>query len=313
LVDHTHNHGADRRIWSPTLGQKRDLYVYLPPGYDPGRCYPVLIWLHGIFQDEQEFPEYGLPAFDAAIASGQLPPLIIAIPDGTLTGRVSLFAPYTFLLNSKLGPFEDYIVNDLWAFLTEHYPIRPERQAHLVGGFSGGGFSAYRLAIRYRQRFGVVFAFSAPLNVRWVDCHGRYMSKFDPDCWGWREKVRGHEVVARFYGVVTFRMGQFVHPLFGSGPEAIAALSANNPIEMLEQYDIRPGELPMYLAYGGKDEFNVPAHAESFLYRAAQRHLQVTVDFDPEGRHSTALVRKTLPGLLAWLASQLNAAKLAEW
>ncbi len=48
IVDFTHNHGADRRIWSPALQQKRDLYVYLPPGFDPCRQYPLLLWLHGV-------------------------------------------------------------------------------------------------------------------------------------------------------------------------------------------------------------------------------------------------------------------------
>ena len=31
VVDHTANHGADRRIWSRSLYQRRDVYVYLPP------------------------------------------------------------------------------------------------------------------------------------------------------------------------------------------------------------------------------------------------------------------------------------------
>ena len=37
VLDYTHNHGADRRIFSPILGRPRDLYVYLPPGYNPRR------------------------------------------------------------------------------------------------------------------------------------------------------------------------------------------------------------------------------------------------------------------------------------
>ena len=41
VVDYTQNHGADRRIYSPILGRPRDLYVYLPPGYDPSVAYPL--------------------------------------------------------------------------------------------------------------------------------------------------------------------------------------------------------------------------------------------------------------------------------
>ena len=40
VLDYTANHGQDRRIYSPALCQKRDLYVYLPPCYDPCKQYP---------------------------------------------------------------------------------------------------------------------------------------------------------------------------------------------------------------------------------------------------------------------------------
>src|SRR5262249_62399560 len=56
IVDHTANHGKDNRIWSRSLYQRRDLYVYLPPGYDPSQRYPLILWLHGFTQDEQSFP-----------------------------------------------------------------------------------------------------------------------------------------------------------------------------------------------------------------------------------------------------------------
>lgn len=38
VVDYTTNHGSDRRIYSTVLGTPRDLYVYLPPGYDPSHA-----------------------------------------------------------------------------------------------------------------------------------------------------------------------------------------------------------------------------------------------------------------------------------
>src|SRR5262245_40765183 len=125
VVDYTHNHGADNRIWSDALHQRRDLYVYLPPGYDPDRHYPVLIWLHGINQDEKAFLESALLLFDAAMASGRLPPMIIADPDGSLNGRGTPIGADPLFLNSRLGNFEDFITHDVWPFLLARYPIRP--------------------------------------------------------------------------------------------------------------------------------------------------------------------------------------------
>src|SRR4051794_40196904 len=61
--DYTHNHGADHRIWSAALSQKRDLYVYLPPGYDPHQQYPIVLFLHGFTQDETTFLREGVPLF----------------------------------------------------------------------------------------------------------------------------------------------------------------------------------------------------------------------------------------------------------
>src|SRR5262245_50089066 len=75
LVDFTQNNGCDRRIYSSALCECRDLYVYLPPDYDPQARYPLLIWLHSYTDDECEFARSVVPVLDAAVTSGQLPPL----------------------------------------------------------------------------------------------------------------------------------------------------------------------------------------------------------------------------------------------
>ena len=67
LVDYTNNHGKDRRIYSAALGQKRDMYVYLPPGYDPAKKYPFAMFLHGAAQDEEFFFQAQVDQFDQAI------------------------------------------------------------------------------------------------------------------------------------------------------------------------------------------------------------------------------------------------------
>ena len=308
VVDHTANHGRERRIWSAVLGERRDLYVYLPPGYDPCRAYPVLIWLHGVYQDERTFiDEKALHDFDAAISCGKLPPLIIALPDGSLKGKPTLYRGNPLWLNSQQGNFEDYVLEDVYGFLRQNYPIRPEREAHVLGGFSGGGAAAFRLGIKYREEFGVVGGVHPPLNVRWLDCHGRYDSDFDPNCWGWREDFRrGREPIARFYGFVVIRVRHLVYPLFGRGPESIAKMSQENPIEMIDAYGLREGELAMYVAYAGRDQFNVTAQVDSFLYRAGERGLSVSYGYDPRGRHDWSTAARLQPGLLHWLAEQLT-------
>src|SRR5437868_6420392 len=82
VLDFTHNHGADRRIWSAALCEKRDLYVYLPPGFNPAKKYPLGIFLHGATQDEQFFIGGLAQRFDQAIVEGKLPPFIVAVLDG---------------------------------------------------------------------------------------------------------------------------------------------------------------------------------------------------------------------------------------
>jgi S-formylglutathione hydrolase FrmB len=305
LVGYVPRRGMDDRIWSPHLNEYRKLYVYLPPGYDPHRCYPAMMWLHGIAEDETAFPASGLRQFDAAIAAGRLPPLIVAIPDGSVSRQSGSAAGNPMFLNSKLGPYEDYVVDDIWGFVQSHYPICPERTAHIIAGFSGGGAAAYRIAIKRPDLFGIVIGGAPPLNVRWMDCHGRYFGNFDPDCWGWRTDLRGHAVVGRFYGVVTIRLGKLLFPLFGTGPEALDALARENPIEMLDAYDIQPGELSMLVAYGGKDQFNIDAQVESFVYHARQRGLEVTVLRAPHGRHNLRLSERFFPETIDWLAPQL--------
>jgi Putative esterase len=307
VVDYTHNHGADNRLWSPALGQLRDLYIYLPPGFDPCQRYPVVFWLHGFAQDETSFLLDVIPALDQAIACGRLPPVIIAAPDGSIRGRACLFNAGSFYLNSRAGNFEDYLMHDVWNFVHRYYPIRPEREAHVLAGASMGGGAAYNQAIKYRERVKIVIGIFPPLNSRWVDCHGRYMSDFDPCCWGWRTDFHRREVVGRFYGIFTVRLGSVLRPLYDHDrhENIIAEIARENPTEMLETFDVRPGQLSMFVAYGKKDQFNLDAQIESFLYVARHRGLCITALADPRGKHDRSTALGFVPSVIDWLGPQL--------
>jgi pimeloyl-ACP methyl ester carboxylesterase len=307
VVDYTHNHGADRRIWSEALGEKRDLYVYLPPGYDPCKRYALMIWLHGFAQDEYSFLADVVGPLDQAVADGRLPPLIVAAPDGSLRGNSCGFNAGSFFVNSPAGNFEDFLMADVWDFVTSRYPVRPEPGAHVIAGVSMGGGAAFNKAIKYPDRFQTVLGIFPPLNVRWTDCRGRWNAPFDPDCWGWRTDFdRPCHVVGRFYGVVTIRMRDSSFPLYGRrNPDMLPEISRNNPVEMLEPYQVRPGQLNMYVGYGGRDEFNIGAEVESFLFVARSLGLAVETEYDPEGRHDRPTALRLMPRAIAWLGAQL--------
>jgi S-formylglutathione hydrolase FrmB len=306
VLDFTHNHGADHRIWSPALGQKRDVYVYVPPGFDPCKQYPMILWLHGHAEDEFVFLRDVIVPLDTAIRCGRLPPVIIVAPDGSLRGVDCFLSAGSFFLNSEAGRFEDYLMVDVWNFALGHFPICPERGAHAIIGVSMGGGAAFNKAIKFPERFGSVVGLFPPLNMRWQDCHGRYRANFDPDCWGWRtDFVHRRTVVARFYGI-PIRLRALLNPLYGRrNPETLPSIIRNNPVEMLDLYDVQPGQLDMYVAYGGKDQFNIDAQVESFLFVARARGLEVGVGYEPNGKHDRPTAEKLMPGIIEWLAPRL--------
>jgi S-formylglutathione hydrolase FrmB len=306
ILDFTKNSCQDKRIWSRSLQEHRDLYVYVPPCFDWNQRYPLVILMHGFGADERMLFKVA-PMIDEAIFSGKLPPLIIAAPDGSFTGDPKLCFPGSMFLNSQAGDFEDFICQDIWDFMVQHFPICPERQAHVLAGYDMGGFAAYSIAMRHRDGFGVVIGMMPLLNLRWTDKDGRYMSKFDPYDWGWREKLNAHELLGRFYlGMGNVRVANVVGPLWGSNDEEVMEeIPPVNPIELIDRTCLRDGELAMYVAYAGKDEYNIDAQVESFLYLAKYRGLSVGVGYAPNGKHEIGTALQLVPGIIKWLGPVL--------
>lgn len=308
LLDFTKRVGSNHRIYSPALGRHRDVFVYLPPGYDPAKKYPLAVFLHGAAQDEQFFLQTVVLPFDQAIAEGRLPPVILVAPDGSIEGQAMLARPATFWADSRAGAFEQYVMRDLWDFMHANFSVRPERRAHSLIGVSMGGSAAMALGIKHRDRVGSVVALMPLLNLRHVDCHGRYKAPFDPECNGLREEARLWESLGK-RKLFTLRFRDLFQPLYGKGPGAVAGMSEINPLELMERCDLKPGELEIYIGYGDKDEFNVAAQVEGFLYHARKRGIEPTVDVIPGGKHNLATGRQLRPRLMEWSAKRVPPAQ----
>ncbi len=308
VVDYSHNHGHDRRIFSNVLNQPRDTYVYLPPGYNPAKQYPLLLYFHFARVDEHEFIGSGvLVRLDRMIQAGQFPPAVVVCPDGTVNGRNRLFERHSFYVNGVNGRFEDHIITELIPFVTGRYSIRPEREAHAILGISSGGYGALSTAIRYRPYFGSVATLAGAANLLYDNCHGDPMEDFHPETYRRKTTYAPDDVVGRFYGgLMKVRTKYHIEPVFGhSSREVLANITASNPASLIVSTDLKPGELSIYLSEAGHDGYNIDAQDDSFIWLASQRGIAVTKHVDPNAGHTLRYFYRNHEPAFEWLATHL--------
>jgi S-formylglutathione hydrolase FrmB len=307
VLDYTHNHGADRRIYSAILGMPRDLYVYLPPGYDPSRAYPLVLYFHMAYIDEHTFVGSDrLVELDGMMARGEFPPAVVACPDGMIGGENRYRQPHSMYVNGVHGRFEDHVLYEVMPFLSGHFSIRPERGAHALLGASAGGFGAASIALRHRELFGAVAVLATPMNMRYWNCLDEYFADFDPSTYRAREDYDPDQVVGRFYfGLQRTRARKYIEPIFGSDPGVNERIAQVNPADQISRAGLRPGELEIYINCGDHDNFNFDAQSESFAWLAGQAGVCVTLEEVPCGRHSLRYFRENHLPAYRWLAGRL--------
>ena len=307
VVDYTNNHGSDRRIFSSILGQPRDLYVYLPPGYDFRRAYPLVLFFHMATVDEHYFVSSKLLSIvDNLVLCKKLPPVIIASPDGTYGGRNRLSAEHSLYVNGCGGRFEDHVLQEIVPFLAANYSIRPERQAHALLGVSAGGYGAMSMAIEHRDFFGAVATLAAPLNLRYSNEDGKYFEDFDPFTYRWKTRYDPNEVIGiSYFGLLRLRAKRFMSPVFGNGDVVATRIARTNPADKLFTTDLRPGQLDIYINYGTRDNFNFDAQDESFAWLAAGKRITLTMVADPGATHSLRYLRANLSPAFTWLGQHI--------
>lgn len=307
VIDYTDNHGSDRRIVSPILGMPRDLYVYLPPGYDPGRAYSLVLFFHMADVDEHYFVGSKLLGIvDDLILRGEFPPAIIACPDGMYSGWNRFNSKHSLYVNGGGGRYEDHILQEVIPLLMANYSIRPEREAHAILGASAGGYGAMSLAIEHRDFFGAVATLAGPLNLRYSNCDGAYFENFNPATYRWKTCYDPNEVIGKsYFGLLRLRARRFMGPVFGEGDAAAAQITGTNPADKLFSTDLQPGQLAIYVNYPGRDNFNFDAQDESFQWLAASKGIDVTLVSDPGATHSLRYLRANLGPAFIWLGQRL--------
>jgi enterochelin esterase-like enzyme len=162
-------HGTVSQVWypSPTLGMKRRMYVYTPPGYESGSGrYPVLYLLHGGGGDEAAWTELGCASqiLDNLMAQGRSKPMIVVMTNGNGTqsasqGFVPLQAPPARPGEGMLR-FPESLVKDVLPFVDSTYRTKPDRENRALAGLSMGGAQALYTGFNNLDQFAWLGALS---------------------------------------------------------------------------------------------------------------------------------------------------------
>lgn len=132
---------VETTFFSQSMGQEKELHVYLPEGYDSqgwGR-YPVIYYLHGAgaLLGHDDFSEL-VEALDQMIAAGIIKPVIAVMPDGFASPYPAAFYTGSILY----GDLEGYMTGDLVAWMDQNYRTIPSHRKRVVMGHSMGGYGA---------------------------------------------------------------------------------------------------------------------------------------------------------------------------
>ncbi len=154
---------VDTSFTAPSLGFENWLTVYLPEGYDPQGSidYPVIYWLHAWTDHWYSRQSWHGNILNNLIANGDIQPVIFVQPDGWCE-------PYEgcMWVNSELyGNYEDYVSEDLIAFIDSTFRTIPQEDYRCIMGASMGGLGSMDVAIRNPEKYTAVASMAGLLDM----------------------------------------------------------------------------------------------------------------------------------------------------
>jgi len=152
---------------SKTVGTRRKMLVYTPPGYPTGRKYPVLYLLHGIGGDETEWQRLCHPEniLDNLLADSKIQPMVVVMPNGRAQkndraeGNVFASAP-------AFANFENDLLKDVIPTIEAKYSVYTNRENRALAGLSMGGGQSLNFGLAHLGVFAWIGGFSSAPNTK---------------------------------------------------------------------------------------------------------------------------------------------------
>jgi len=187
---------------STSVGAKRWMEVYTPPGYSKEKKYPVLYLLHGAGGNEnREWTRQGVAnvVLDNLYADKKIVPMIVVFPNGNATANPSRTgagggavasrpagvppaagdtAPARGRGRGGVGggwgkPFENDLLKDIIPYVETHYSTYTDAGHRSLAGLSMGGMQTRTISLANVDKFDYLGVFSGgnirPENVADMD------------------------------------------------------------------------------------------------------------------------------------------------
>ena len=164
-------HGVIHRHFysSAIVGDRRDFYVYTPPGYDPTarRRYPVLYLLHGFSDDASGWTAVGRAhvILDNLIAQNKAKPMLVVMPLGYGAPEILARGIPSFddasLRARNYERFRDALLSEVLPQVEKDYRVETGRNSRAIAGLSMGGTESLFTGLNAIDRFAWIGAFSS--------------------------------------------------------------------------------------------------------------------------------------------------------
>jgi enterochelin esterase-like enzyme len=152
---------------SKSVGTRRKMNVYTPPGYSADRKYPVLYLLHGIGGDETEWQRFCTPnvILDNLIADGKAEPMIVVMPNGRAR-KDDRAGGSAFESAPAFGKFDADLMESVIPAIESRYSVAADREHRALAGLSMGGGQSLNFGLAHLDTFAWIGGFSSAPNTK---------------------------------------------------------------------------------------------------------------------------------------------------
>ena len=291
-----------------------DVSIYLPPSYltDRTRRFPVVYLLHGYTGTDLSY--FGTNqqrllhvVADRVFTTGAAKEMILVMPN-----CMNAYGGCMYANSPTTGYWENYIADDLVAYMDKNYRTIPTREGRGLAGHSMGGYGTLRVGMKRPDVFAALYALSSCClnegNVR----PGRNGQPSAAESIKSPEEARGNRgaqgALAR---AAAWAPNPENPPLYldlptkGGAvvPEVAVKYAANSPVAMLDQY---VPNLKKYKAIALDIGLQDTLLASNQVMIARLKRFGVPHTFETyEGEHGNKVMQRLEEKVLPFFAQQL--------